>query len=321
MVYHRLIALWAVCEALLGGLLHGLRLPVTGLLVGSASVICICLIAHEVPGRGRIARAALIVAAVKMMLSPHSPAPAYIALLFQGMAGELLFLSGPRFYRVSALLLALLALLESAVQRIISMTLIYGKELWTAVDVFIGDLTKRDQAYSHWIVGAYLLLHLLVGLFVGWFAGRLPQRMRSWKLETLTLDEELDVPVNEGRRSRFRNALFAIWLLLCLLLLQSWMGPGEPLLPAHLSIQLLLRSLLLLFTWYLFIGPVVLLLLQRWLQARANRDAALLQAVSLHLPSTRRLVRACWLASSRRGGLQRILHFSRLVLANTLKNG
>ena len=36
-VYYRLIALWIFCEAVLGGIIHGLKLPVSGLIVGSCS--------------------------------------------------------------------------------------------------------------------------------------------------------------------------------------------------------------------------------------------------------------------------------------------
>src|SRR6188768_485184 len=85
--YYRLIALWVVCEAFLGGIIHGLRLPVSGLLVGSCSVICICLIAWYNPEKGAILKATIVVAVFKLMLSPQSPFPAYIAVFFQGLMG------------------------------------------------------------------------------------------------------------------------------------------------------------------------------------------------------------------------------------------
>src|SRR3954468_19918714 len=92
-VYFRLIALWVVCEALLGGIIHGLKLPVSGLVVGSSAVICISLMAYYVPVRGSILKATIIVAVFKMMLSPQAPLPAYFAVFFQGLLGELLFLN------------------------------------------------------------------------------------------------------------------------------------------------------------------------------------------------------------------------------------
>ena len=53
-VYFKLTALWVLCEAMLGGMIHGLKIPVSGLLVGSCAVVCICLLAWYVPARGTI---------------------------------------------------------------------------------------------------------------------------------------------------------------------------------------------------------------------------------------------------------------------------
>src|SRR5689334_22361641 len=90
-VYYRLVALWVLNEAVFGGIIHGLKIPVSGLVVGSCAVICICLIAWYVPKKGAIIKAMVIVAIFKMMLSPQAPPPAYVALFFQGAMGELLF--------------------------------------------------------------------------------------------------------------------------------------------------------------------------------------------------------------------------------------
>src|SRR5436190_3357420 len=95
--YYRLIALWVVCEAMLGGIIHGLKLPVSGLIVGSAAVICISMISYYNPKRGSILKATIIVAIFKMMLSPQSPFPAYIAVFFQGLIAELIFMNRKSF--------------------------------------------------------------------------------------------------------------------------------------------------------------------------------------------------------------------------------
>src|SRR3954453_15698067 len=144
-VYFRLIALWVVCEALLGGIIHGLHLPVSGLIVGSSAVICICLIAWYAPGKGTILKATLIVAVFKMMLSPHSPLPAYFAVFFQGFLGELLFFNR-KYFRIACIFLGILALVESALQRILVMTVVYGKQLRDSVDEFIYGFTKQSAS-------------------------------------------------------------------------------------------------------------------------------------------------------------------------------
>src|SRR6186997_1280424 len=130
--YYRLIALWVLCEAMLGGIIHGLRIPVSGLVVGSCAVICICLIAHYIPSKGAILKATIIVAIFKMMLSPQAPPPAYIAVFFQGMLGELLFFNR-RFFKLSCILLGIIALLESGLQRILVLTIVYGNDVWRVI--------------------------------------------------------------------------------------------------------------------------------------------------------------------------------------------
>src|SRR5436190_14786354 len=138
-IYYRLIALWVLCEAMLGGIIHGFKIPVSGLIVGSCAVICICLIAYYVPAKGAIIKATIIVAVFKMMLSPQAPPPAYIAVFFQGCLGELLFWNR-RFHTLSSILLAMLALLESGLQRILVLTIVYGNEFWKAINDFINGL-------------------------------------------------------------------------------------------------------------------------------------------------------------------------------------
>src|SRR5687767_5786888 len=90
-LYYRLVALWVVCEAFAGGLMHAAKIPFTGMVVSSLAVACIMLIAYHVPSRSAILKATVTVAFFKLLLSPHSPPTAYIAVFFQGYLGYLLF--------------------------------------------------------------------------------------------------------------------------------------------------------------------------------------------------------------------------------------
>mgnify|MGYP000349605185 FL=1 len=122
-IYYRLIALWVLCEAMLGGIIHGLKLPVSGLFVGGAAVIIISLMAYYTPQKGSILKATIIVAIFKMMLSPQSPPPAYFAVFFQGLLAELVFFNR-KFFTLSCFLLAVLSMVESAIQRILVLMII-----------------------------------------------------------------------------------------------------------------------------------------------------------------------------------------------------
>jgi len=90
-IYYRLIALWILCEALLGSIIFTFRIPVSGLVIGSCAVTCIALIGWYHPSKGSILKATIIVAIFKMMLTPQALPTAYIAVFFQGLMGELLF--------------------------------------------------------------------------------------------------------------------------------------------------------------------------------------------------------------------------------------
>ncbi len=83
-IIQRLTALWALNEAFLGGILHGFRIPQTGLVVGGIAVICISAIAWHRQRPGEIIKATFVVLLIKGILSPHTPLNAYAAVLFQG---------------------------------------------------------------------------------------------------------------------------------------------------------------------------------------------------------------------------------------------
>ncbi len=129
----RITALWALSEAALGGLLHAIKIPFTGLFIGGSAVIFITLIAFFNSERGTILKATLIVMMVKAIVSPHSPINAYLAVAFQGIIGEMLFLLIPS-KNIAALLLGFLSLLESALQKLLVITIVFGQNVWEAID-------------------------------------------------------------------------------------------------------------------------------------------------------------------------------------------
>ncbi len=114
----RLIALWALSEAALGGILHAFRIPLTGLLVNSAAVIFMVFIASSSSRRGAILKATFIVMIVKGIVSPHTPLTAYIAVGFQGLMGELL-LRSKKHLLLSSLVLGVITLFQSGIQKIL----------------------------------------------------------------------------------------------------------------------------------------------------------------------------------------------------------
>ena len=271
-LYYRLVALWIFCEAVLGGIIHGLKLPVSGLIVGSCSVICICLIACYVPLRNAILKATILVAIFKLMLSPHSPPTAYIAVFFQGLIGQLLF-STNGFSKTSCILLGVIALAESALQRILVMTIVFGNDLWKAINDTINKLTGQGGAtnYSLLFGVGYLLLHIIVGFIVGLIAYKLATQQKQPGAIYLIPDETNETVNIKPKKKKLKMALLITWIIFLILFLQSWLSIGKPILPSHVFFQIILRSLFIMLTWYFVVSPILLYFTRKWLEKQQKK--------------------------------------------------
>ena len=307
---------------MLGSIIFSFRIPVSGLVIGSCAVACISLIAWYAPAKGAILKATIIVAIFKMMLSPQAPPPAYIAVFFQGLMGELLFWN-KKYFRIACSLLAVIAMLESAFQRIISITIIYGNDFWTAVNGFLNKLTGTNRLtdYSFFIIFWYVLLHIVVGVLVGLWIGVLPQKIQLLSgLQKQYSIDPLHEPINttvRKRRKMKRRILFIIWIGLLALYVQSFFGIGKPLLPSQMALRILIRSIIIVLTWYFLISPALKQLLHKWLQRKKQQSAEQIQQVLNLLPSTKGLVMQSWQLSAERKGWKRIVLCCKIILANT----
>lgn len=324
-VYYRLIALWVLSEAMLGGIIHGLNIPVSGLLVGGCAVACISLIAWYQPVRGAILKATIIVAVFKMMLSPQAPPPAYIAVFFQGVMGELLFRKDRKFFRVTCILFAVVSLLESGLQRILVLTILYGNDLWVVINNFIKNITHSKVAanYSLFIGIGYVLLHILTGLFAGTLIAGLPSRIAQWSADrgnvlVIDLQENSAFPLETQKRKRRRVGLLLVWLVLVVLYIQSYYRIGTPLLPAHISLKILLRSLIIVLTWVFIVTPLLKMVLHKWLQRKQSQSGQEVQQVLELLPLTKQLLIKSWKQSAGSSGLKKITRWLKYVLVNIL---
>jgi nucleoside-triphosphatase THEP1 len=357
-IYYRLIALWVICEAFLGGIIHGFRIPVSGLIVGSAAVICICLIGYYYPKRGAILKATLIVCIFKMMLSPQAPFPAYIAVLFQGLVGEVLFgmrhaaivrrppdhageasgvsnrqsatclpvgtVANLKYYKLACFLLGILSLTESGLQRIIVLTIIYGMEGWKALDKFLSGLTGSTDNYSLWLGGGYLGLHVITGVLVGIWAGRIPSEVesRKWKIESKWEMKNGEPQVENGRGKRkkvFKASMLIIWFLLIGLYVQSYFGFGKPILPASVPLRLFIRSFIIILAWYLVFAPLLKWVLHKWLKKKQSSLAVEIEQVVGLLPEIKNMAISSWESVKNQKGFVRIWEFSKNMLFQTLR--
>lgn len=178
----KLTALWAVSESGLGGVLHALKIPFSGLLLGSFAVLIVTYIAHSNTNKFRaILKATFLVVLIKAMVSPHSPPTAYVAVVFQGVLGAV-FYGTLGLNKFIALSYGGIALLESAFQKVLKLTLLFGMNLWDSIFQFFENI--KTQLKADWIetipwlfLIVYGVVYLMVGVLAGHLAFKLPSKV------------------------------------------------------------------------------------------------------------------------------------------------
>jgi len=326
-------ALWALAEAALGGVLHALHIPLTGLFVNSCAVIFIVLIATGSDKKGTIIRATLIVMIVKGMVSPHTPLTAFVAVGFQGLMGEIL-LRSKRFLLVSSVALGVITLLQSALQKIVLLTIVYGNSLWDSIDVFINfiliqlpfiTVSSDPLRFSFWLIITYIGIHLLAGITVGIIAARIPgwikleieKEKRVYRLEEETHNLEIKSKKNK-RKWVQKPSAFVIIILACLIVIFSYIFPEISETQGMRAVVMILRSTSILFLWYSLVGPYLLKISRKYFKSKQNKYAKEVQKTLNILVPLRYIVYKTWNESQHFSSLGRIKNFVRMSLINIL---
>ena len=160
----RIMALWAFVESGLGGFLHAIRMPLTGFVVGGIAIILIRLIYHHSDHfRTDLFKILSFVLLIKFLVSPHSPPTAYLAVAFQAVSAWI-FYSLFSSEKLAAGTHALIAMLETAMQKLITLTIIFGIGFWTALDEF-GEFAGRQIGLDFQNFGLGLLI-LYLGIYL-----------------------------------------------------------------------------------------------------------------------------------------------------------
>lgn len=280
---YKLTFLWAFAESGLGGLLHGFKLPITGFVLGAFSVIIISLIAYfsEKPFKD-IVQATLMVVVIKFTVSPHSPLPAYVAVLFQGVLGALIFQTA-KHGAWSVMVFSILVLLESAIQKPLVATVLFGTELWIALDELMNRVFSfvgiaGGENFSLRFLLAYLFVYLAWALVVGRWAYQLPYQLQNIQPEKMKgMPIETMSPMMKSKSSKVVYLLLTIIVLaaLALYLLQNsnpWVY--------------LLRTTIVLFIVYLVMVPVI-----KWGLAKFTaKHNSFIQAYLVALPNVQTTV-------------------------------
>lgn len=277
-----LILLWAFAESGIGGILHALKLPLTGIFVGGIAIICIALISYFTNNRLTILKALGVVLLVKFTVSPHSPWQAYVAVIFQAYLGYFLFKSNNHF-KIKCLFLSIICMLESAVQRVLITVLIYGTNFMKAIDkaalALAQSLGLNDlPSLVFSIFGLYIVVHIAVGIGLGWWLPNIPERL--WHLELEVPDSH--VPLQKVvRKKGFLTILSGFVILVVILFIIKLLVP-EMLVSSLLFI--FFRSLLVSIGLIFFVGPFIKSLIMKYSVDKTNQNQILFREILNDVP-------------------------------------
>lgn len=268
----RLTALWALNECGLGGILHALQSPFTGLLVGSIAMICIALICAFAEKKWQAAMTSLaIVLVIKALVSPHSTPTAYIAVAFQGVTGALIYRFVPGLL-FSSMLFACIGLLESALQRLLVLTILYGNSLWEAIDIWGKWVTERwgvvlNISSSWLLIYTYLGIHFIGGIIVGWFIYRTIKALHfhwgqsKYQLQ-LSRDDKKEFFSSKRKKPRLKR--YVLFFVVIVLIASAYViHPQDS--NWQKGLIALFRAVMILVAWFVFVGPFILNLLKKYL--------------------------------------------------------
>jgi len=311
-VYYSLIALWAIAEAFVGGVIHDAKLPVSGLIIGSCAVACLCLIGNYYNTKFSIIRATIIVCIFKFILSPQSPPTAYFAVMFQGLLAQLFFYNN-KWFLLKCVLFSVLCLVESACQRIIILTILNGQNFWLAINIFIQKITHHAAVtnYSYVLIIFYIILHVLAGLAIGFYVGLLPPKITAFVPMKLKVDLETKkvLPINskEKKKNKYGKLLWFSFFLVLLLAIQHYFIAEKSL--ENIIIKIFIRVLFLMLIWMVLLKPLAESILRKWLQNQQSKYAIVVAEINNLLPIIMGFIKQSWQESGNKKYLKRIDYF------------
>ena len=322
-ILDKLTALWALNESGLGGFLHVFNSPFTGFIVGGISILLISLIAYYAENKWQaILKALIIVLIIKMAVSPYSPFAAYIAVSFQAFAGALL-LSNFSWKGIALMFLGFITFLESALQKLIVLTIVYGENLWKAIDIYgywvQGKLNFiSETSPTEILIGIYLVVYGVGGIIAGVFIKSILKIISEEKEYRFYLPERENPLPNQKKKRSFKTKVIWVWLITVAIIVLAFVIFGGELFGWEKAIYILLRSFLILMVWYLVLGPLLLKLIRVYLSKKESEYQRDINNAMDLFPYFRQIIAFTWKETKHLKGYSRFKYFMAKSISNCI---
>lgn len=328
----KLTSLWALSESTLGGILHAVRLPFRGIIISSAAIILICMIAEFSNRKGKILKSTFIVTIIKAVVSPHTPLTAYFSVLMQGVLGEIFFISR-RIKFISTMLFAVSVSTLNGLQKIIVLTIIYGETLWQTLNDFLNYISdewllislQNPVDFSFIIIASYAGVHIIAGVITGVIAFRIP-KMVNEKINDGTEFQIVEIPEysklfhKTRRKKAFRIPAILVTLLSLSIIIISYFYPETDRFDIKAILLMIARSVLIITIWFYLLAPFIKKKFQIYFAKNKNPYSGDVELVLNNIQRIKVIVYSVWKFSAKFEGIKRIKYFVITSLAYLLKD-
>jgi len=296
----RLTALWALSESGLGGLCHAFKIPFSGLLLGGIAVIIISLLCHYAETEDGLSRwktvtsALVLVLIVKGMVAPHSSITAYIAVSFQAISGIIFYTLFP--YRIAVFLFCIVAILESAFQRLLTLTILFGSTFWDAINDTGGWIVKKmgfinSITSSTLLIILYTSIYFLGSIFIAYIILYLIKFIRNE--ENITnidlIVGKTDAFSSPKKKRRKKIMIAALFLTLLGLVIYGTVASNM-----QQGVYIFVRTLFILFIWFVVVGPMLLKLVNKFLAEKKIGLSKDIEHIFDLFPYLRSIIKIAW---------------------------
>jgi uncharacterized integral membrane protein len=227
---------------------------------------------------------------------------------------------------ISIILLSIIAMLESAIQKLLVLTFFFGQSLWKATDNMIAfagaQLGHIVSNGSYWIIAIYLFIYLAGGIFIAWLSYRSINGFKAGVQgfvfkETDPIGPDLEIKTIPAGKKMHRK----LWLLiggmiaLSVILFFFAANKKEGWVEIVKTISWTLSAILV---WFVLIGPLITKGIQKLLKKKQSRYSDEVLQTLAFLPVLKQLTTLVWQQSKLQQGFKRWSFFFTALIYTTL---
>jgi hypothetical protein len=211
--------------------------------------------------------------------------------------------------------------LESALQKLLILTIIYGTEFWEAINLYGAWVQKKMNFVSETstataLILIYLFVYGLCGLLAGVFIKSIIEIIANQKEADFSLDAAaLSTETKKGKVS-FKSKVIWVWLITVAIIVLAFSFFGGTLFGWQKGIYIVLRSFLILMLWYLVLAPFLLKLIRKYLNKKESQYKQDITNTMDLFPYFRRILSYTWQDTKDLKGYTRFKYF----MANSISN-